>query len=437
MRSFFLLWSGQLLSLLGTGLTGFALGYWVYQETGSVTRFTLIFVMSALPGVVVAPFAGALVDRWRYRTVLIAADTIPALVTAALAALMATGRLALWHIYLGVGLSSACGIFQWLAFSPVVTMLLSKQHYSRADGLRQFGASAAQMLAPALAGFLMGFIEIWGILLLDVATFFYAFATLTLARIPEPPAGKASNRRSLFRQAVEGWTFIAERPGLKALLWLFANMNLLVGLAFVLVTPLVLSFGSAAVLGQVLSVTSGGLLAGSVLTSAWGGPKDKVHGILGLTVFLGLSLAVAGLRPSVPLIAAGMFLFLAGAAVVNSSSQAIWQSKVPPELQGRVFAMRRMLAQSTTPVAYLLAGPLADRVFVPLMAPGGALADPLGPVIGTGPGRGIGLLFVTMGLLLIVSTAWGYASPRLRRLEEELPDAVVPTTSGAPAEARA
>jgi len=160
--------------------------------------------------------------------------------------------------------------------------------------------------------------------------------------------------------------------------------------------------------------------------SLWGGLRRKVLGILALTPVLGLSLLAAGLRPSVPLIAASMLLFLAGATVINGCSQAIWQSKVPPALQGRVFALRRMIAQSTTPISYLLAGSLAERFFEPLMASTGLLAGVLGPWIGVGKGRGIGLLFITMGLLLMVSTTWGVFYLPLRRLEEELPDAVAP-----------
>jgi hypothetical protein len=123
-------------------------------------------------------------------------------------------------------------------------------------------------------------------------------------------------------------------------------------------------------------------------------------------------------------VAAGLFLFNFWAPVMNGCSQAVWQVKVPPELQGRVFAIRRMIATCTTPIGYLLAGPLADGVFAPLMAPGGALAGTLGPLLGgTGPGRGIGLLLVVMGGMCVVVAVAGLLSPRLMRMEDDLPDA--------------
>lgn len=432
MRNFLLIWSGQLVSVIGSGLTGFALGYWVYQETHSVTRFTLIFVMTSLPGVVLAPFAGAFVDRWNRRRVMLLSDSVSALVTAVLTVLMATGSLRIWHIYLGVALQSTSGVFQWLAYSAAITMQIPKEQFARADGLRQLGTATAQVLSPFLAGVLVTLIHIWGVLVVDLASFVVALATLAFAHIPDPVT--VDVRKSLWKQVADGWLFIAERPGLKGLLWLFAVMNLLVGLAFVLVTPLVLSFSSAASLGGALAAASSGLVVGSLMMSAWGGPRRRVLGILALTPVLGLGLVAAGIAPSLPAICAGMFLFLAGASVVNGCSQGIWQSKVPPDLQGRVFAVRRMLAQSTTPIAYLLAGPLADRYFEPLMSRGGALAATLGPLLGVGRGRGIGLLFLTMGLLLMVSTTWGFFYPPLRRLETEIPDAVGP---GAPAAAGA
>jgi DHA3 family macrolide efflux protein-like MFS transporter len=422
-RNFLIVWGGQLVSVVGTGLTGFSLGFWVYQQTHSVTRFTLIYVMTSLPGVLLAPVAGALVDRWDRRRILLACDATAALVTAGFAVLLAAGSLRLWEIYLGVGVQSAAGVFQWLAYSAAITLWVPKRHFARADAMRQFGIAAAQILSPLLAGYLVTVIHIWGVLGIDFASYMVALLTLALARAPEALAAPPA-RRTLRQQIGEGWAFVRARPGLMAMLWLFAGMNLLLGLAMVLLTPLVLSSLSARSLGGALAAASSGLLAGSLLVSAWGGPRRRVQAILALTPVLGLGLSAAGLRPALPWIGGGMFCMLAGAAVVNSASQALWQCKVPPALSGRVFALRRMLAQSTVPLSYLLAGPLADRVFEPAMAPGGRLAPLLGPLLGTGRGRGIGLMFVLMGVLFAGSTAWGFFYRPLRHLEEQLPDAV-------------
>jgi hypothetical protein len=160
-----------------------------------------------------------------------------------------------------------------------------------------------------------------------------------------------------------------------------------------------------------------------MVMSAWGGPRRRMRGIVAGGVMVGMSMMITGLRPWGATVAAGLFLFNFWAPVMNGCSQAVWQVKVPPELQGRVFAIRRMIATCTAPVCYLVAGPLADGVFAPLMAPGGALAGPLGPLLGgTGPGRGIGLVFVVMGGMCVLVAIAGLLSPRLMGMEDDLPD---------------
>jgi DHA3 family macrolide efflux protein-like MFS transporter len=201
-------------------------------------------------------------------------------------------------------------------------------------------------------------------------------------------------------------------------------LNLVLSMVSVLIIPLVLSVTNAVVLGRVLMVSGAGLLAGSAYMSITGGPKPHIHGVLGFGLLFGIGLAVVGLRPDPRLIAAGLFVTMFGAPVINGASQAIWQVKVPAELQGRVFAVRRMLAQFTAPMGHLLAGPLADRVFRPLLVPGGALAGSVGSVLGVGPGRGIGLFFILLAALPAFISLWGYAQPRVRQVEEELPDAI-------------
>jgi DHA3 family macrolide efflux protein-like MFS transporter len=192
----------------------------------------------------------------------------------------------------------------------------------------------------------------------------------------------------------------------------------------VLIVPLVLSITNQVVLGQVLTISSAGVLVGAILMSITGGPRPHIHGVLGFGLLFGVSLVIVGLRANPWLVAAGLFITMFGAPVINGASQAIWQMKVPPDLQGRVFAVRRMMAQFTAPLGHLLAGPLADQVFRPLLMPQGALAGSVGKVIGVGPGRGIGLLYIVLAIVPILSSLWGYAQPRLRLVEQELSDAI-------------
>jgi hypothetical protein len=166
------------------------------------------------------------------------------------------------------------------------------------------------------------------------------------------------------------------------------------------------------------------MLFGSMLMSAWGGPKRRINGVLGFQLLTGLCFILAGLRPSAQLIAVAAFFFFFSLPFINGSSQAIWQSKIAPQVQGRVFAVRRMIAWSSVPFSYLIAGPLAEYVFEPLLAAEGPLASTVGRLIGAGPGRGIGFLFIIMGILTLLIVLAGYSYPRLRHLEDEVADAV-------------
>jgi DHA3 family macrolide efflux protein-like MFS transporter len=426
LRSFGLMWFGQLVSLVGSGLTRFALGVWVYQRTGSATQFTLITLFAFLPGLLAAPFAGALVDRWDRRWVMFWSDLAPALGTMALVLLIRADALQVWHIYLVVAFGSVFNTFQWPAYIAATTLLVPKKQLGRANGMLQLGQASAEVVAPILAGLMIATVGLDGVILVDLGTFVFAAATLLLVRIPRPQASAAGRkaRGSLLSEAGYGWTFIRARPGLLNLLLYFAMVNLVFSIATVLVTPLVLSFASPRVLASVLSVSSAGLLTGSVVMIVTGGPRPRIHGVLAFGLLFGVALLAAGLRPNLLLISAALFLLMFGAPIMNGSSQAIWQVKVPPDLQGRVFAVRRLIAQLTAPLGFLSAGPLADHVFQPLLTEGGPLAGSVGRVLGVGPGRGIGMIYVTLAILPLLFSLWGYAQPSVRQVETDLPDAI-------------
>jgi hypothetical protein len=208
------------------------------------------------------------------------------------------------------------------------------------------------------------------------------------------------------------------------LLLVFASYNFLAGLMNPLIAPMLLDMTGPDMLGYLASIVGLGMLVGTLVMSAWGGPRQRIHGVLGFLALGGLFIALLGMRPLIPLMAFAGFSMMFTMPIVNGSSQAIWQSKVAPDVQGRVFAVRRMIAWSTMPLAYLIAGPLADRIFRPLLLEGGALADSVGLVIGVGPGRGTGLMFILIGFMCILVSLAGYLNPRVRNVELELPDAM-------------
>lgn len=429
--AFVLTWSGQLISLVGSGLTTFAISVQVYQDTGSITRFSLVAFFSALPTMVLSPIAGALVDRWDRRKVMLYSDLGAGFGTLAIWLLLVAAKagrwqIQPWHFYGPIALGSACVAFRWPAQYATTSLLVPKRHLGRANGLLELANGAGLIAAPVVAAVLVTRIGTEGVVLIDLATFAFALVTLLIVRFPQPPpsAEGQAGKGSVWREAAYGWAFIRTRPGLLRLVLFVAVMNMITGLLAVLITPLVLSFADIPTLGLIQSAAGLGILAGGVVMSVWGGPRRRIRGIIGFHALSGCALFLAAFPASVLLISIGASLVFFTIPLVASCAQAIWQAKVAPDLQGRVFSMRRMISLAAPPVAALLAGPLADGLFEPWLRPGGALAGTVGKVVGTGPGRGIALLCVALGLLAWLNALVAYLSPRVRNVEDELPEAL-------------
>lgn len=419
-RTFIVVWLGQAISALGSGLTSFALGLWVYQQTGSVTQFALVALFASLPRIVLSPLVGPLIDRRNRRWLMILSDSGAAACTLAIALLLAAGRLEMWMIYGLVALSAAFGTIQWPAYSAVTTLLVPPRSLGRASGLIQIGGAVADILAPTLAGALLGVIGLSGVIVVDFVTFLFAVSTLLLVRFPEVEREpvEVQARGSRWADALTGWRYIRSRQGMFALLMFAAVVNFLWGSVGALLPPMVLAFAPAETLGVIVSVAGIGMLGGGLYMSALGGPRRRLVGILGFELLSGVCFVLMGLRPAAVLVAVAALLAHLTIAVVSGCGQAIWQSQVPPGLQGRVFAFRQMISMSSQPLAYLLAGPLADQVFNPLLVEGGPLAGSVGRILGTGVGRGIGLMFVLMGAIKIGIVLVSTLNSHLRALED-------------------
>jgi DHA3 family macrolide efflux protein-like MFS transporter len=427
-RSFLLIWAAQMVSLLGSGLTSFALGVWIYQRTDSVMLLALNMFAYALPQVLLSPLAGALVDRWDRRTAMIVSDAGAGLATLAAAMIFLAGRLSPANIYLCTAIMSGFVTLQWPAWSASTTLLVPKEHLGRASGMVQAVDAVAMLAAPAIAGALYGRVGLGALVIADAASYLIAILIMIfLVRVPAPPRSAESRRvsSSLWSDMRVGWSFIAARPGLLGLLLFFTVDNFLSTMVTPLLQPMILDAWSPEVFGLVSSIMGLGMLAGTLTMSAWGGPRRRMYGLLGTSALGGLALALAGLRPSIALIASAVFAYSFLMPTMAGCSQAIWQVKVPPDLQGRVFSVRRTIAWSFTPVAFVVAGPLADRVFKPLLAEGGPLASSVGMVLGIGPGRGVGLQIIVLGILTAGASVLALFVSRIRRVELDLPDAVI------------
>jgi DHA3 family macrolide efflux protein-like MFS transporter len=410
-------------------MAGFALTVWAWLITGEATALALVGFFTFAPTVFISPVAGALVDRWSRKFVMMLSDLAAVISTVVVLLLFWTGSLQIWHLYLTGAFSGAFGAFQFPAYSAAVTTMVPKKQFGRASGMLSMAQFGSSILAPVLAAILLGAIGIAGILAIDIITFLVAITALLFVHIPRPTVteeGRAS-RGSLWKESVYGFHYIFERPSLLGLQLLFFAVNLVVTFATTVLSPMLLARtgNDATVLGIVQSAIGAGGVVGSILLSIWGGPKRRINGVfLGLTLTMfGILLIGLGRSPIVWALAA--FFTLLFVPVLNGSTQAIWQAKVAPDVQGRVFAIRLLISQLSVPASMLLAGPLADYVFEPAMRSGGSLQPLFGQLVGTGPGAGMSLMFVIAGALGILVGLSGYAFRAVRDIEDILPDHTV------------
>lgn len=427
MGTFLTIWAGQVVSMLGSGLTSFAKLLWAYELTHSATSVSLLALCSFAPSVVVGPFAGALVDRWSRKTVLMLSDIAAALATIGLVILYATGELQTWHLYAAGALSGVFNTFQWPAFMATMSAIIPKEHYTRANGLISLASSSVMIIAPILAGLLFPMVGMTGIFLIDIATCVIAIGLLVTVTIPSPPRSTESlqHQGSLWREAAYGFRYVLSRPGLFGLQLVFLFMNLFNNLGQPVRQTMVLTRTGSdpTVLAGVTSALAFGSLAGSLLMTVWGGFRRKVTGVLTgmiLQGLLGSLLFGLGRTPAVWMAAAfSMQVFM---VLLQTSANAIWQSKIPLDLQGRVMSTRRLIAHSAIPIGMALSGPLADRVMEPAMAPGGALAPLFGGLTGTGPGAGMAVMLLLAGSLSALVGLAGFFFRSVRQVETDLPD---------------
>jgi len=426
-RKFLLIWFGQFISLAGSAMTRFAITIWAYERTQSALVLALVAAFSFAPAVLLSPLAGVLVDRWDRKWVLIASDLAAGVMTVALFALLLTNSLEIWHLYVIGAVSGIADAFQFPAFSAAVTVLVPKQHYARAHGLQSLADSASTIAAPVLAGIVLALAGIEGVLLIDVITFVFAITSLALVVIPKPQISRegAEARGGLWQEMAYGFRYIWARPSLLRMQLMFFLSNLFGRAGLVMVAPLILArtAGDELALGTVQAGLGMGGVVGSLAISLWGGSRRKVHGIfLGMALSGLLGQVLMGLGRAVPVWAIAGFLIFFFIPILNASNQAIWQAKVAPDVQGKVFTVRRLIAQITAPIGMISAGLLTEGVFEPAMMPDGALAPLLGGILGTGAGAGIGLLLVITGLLAALSGISGYLFPVVRDIETLLPD---------------
>lgn len=427
MKAFTIVWIGQIFSLLGTAMSNFALTIWAFEVTEKATALTLIAFFFAIPMVVLNPIVGVLVDRSNRKLMMMLSDLAAGFTSALILALHLTGFLRVWHLYITATILGSFQAFQWPAYSAAIATMLPKEQYGRANGMLDLAGNASGIFAPMLAGALLGPLKLSGILIIDLVTATFAVSTLLFVHIPQPAvtAEGRQSRGSIWRESIYGFRYILERPSLLGMQCIFLMGNLFTSLAFVLFTPMVLARtgNDELALGSVQTAGAVGGLAGGLAMSAWGGPKRRARGVLsGWILGSLLGILPLGFGRSVPAWIPTMFVGTFFIPIINGSNQALWQAKVAPDVQGRVFASRRLIAWLVMPITNLVAGPLADRVLEPAMQEDGLLSPLFEPLVGSGPGAGMALIFVFAGLLAALAGASGYLFPAVRDADTLMPD---------------
>lgn len=420
MRTFLIVWIGQLASMLGSEMTNFAITIWAWSVTGQATPLSFILFFTQTPKVIAALFAGVLVDRYDRQKIMQLGDLLAGCSTIAILVLFLSDRLEIWHLYFTGGVNGLFGFLQGLAYSASLSSIVPEKHYSRAGAFNSVQMSGAYILAPALAGSLYPGIGLTGILIIDIVTFMIAISTLSIVRIPQINQNHINRHPSIKQDLTLGFRYLLKYPSLLAILIFLLFENLIENINFAILPAMILarSGDDPAVWGRLLTSFGIGGVLGAATIGIWGGPKRRIHGLL-----IGSAVWKVGL---IILSVSQTMLIKIAAAVTSgfcspfpdSSNQAIWMSKVEPDIQGRVFAARDLITQIAIPLGAAIAGPLADRFFEPAMKTGGSLARLFGGFFGTEIGAGMALmitLFSSCGLLLGLG---GYAFPFLKNVEE-------------------
>lgn len=426
MFAFTVIWLGQIVSVLASGMSQFALTIFMYEKTNSATALGLMQVFYITPFLLISPFAGVMVDRYNRKLMMMVSDLGVGLATLGILAVLYFDVWQFWHMYAASIIYGLGNAFQWPAYSAAISTMIPKQQLGRANGMMSLMEAGPAVIAPLLAGALLPIFKLTGLLFLDVATFIFAIGTLLVVHIPQPVRTQEGIQASggMLKEAAYGFKYIFARPSLLGLQLIFFAGNLFTGIGFTVFAPMILSRSGndSLVFGSVQSAGAIASVVGGVLMSAWGGFNRRVHGVLLGWILSGVGMAIIGLAGGLPIWIAGIAAASLFGPLVNASNQAIWQSKVAPDLQGRVFSARRLIAWFTNPISPIIGGILADYVLEPAALAGTGLPAAFSWLVGAGPGSGMGLLIVFCGLAASLAGLAGYFIQPIRDAESILPD---------------
>lgn len=381
---FLLLWVGELVSSIGSGLTSFGLGIYIFQKTGSAAGMAFMTLLAFLPGLFLKVPAGVLADRFDRRLLMMIGDGLSGVGVLYILFCMMKGDAQLWQIYLGVGISSVFSALLEPAFTATITDLLTKEEYTKANGLVSMAGSARYLFSPILAGFLLAFYDIKLILIIDICTFFLTIISVAVVR---KNIGKkdSQDKESFFDSMKEGWNAVSGNKGLLILIIISALITLFMGVFQVLAEPFILSFSNSKTLGIVETVAASGMLISGVVLGVKGIKKNYVKMLSIGLVLSGIAMAFFGAFENLYIICMFGFMFFAALPIANSSLDYLARTNIPDELQGRAWGFIGFISQLGYIIAYALSGVIADGI---------------GHITGGGVGKGASITIFVSGICL-------------------------------------
>ncbi len=402
MKNFMKIWIGEFISNIGSGMTAFALSVYVYQLTRSVAWVSIVTLLAYLPTILLSPIGGILADRFDRRLMMICGDLFSAFGLVYMLICMQMGDIGVPPIVIGVTINSIFVALLEPSYKATVTDLLSEDEYAKASGLVQIANNAKYLISPAIAGVILGFFDIRVILLIDISTFFVTVLAVSFVRKSIQTIKPRQDNFDLFKELKEGFHYIIEDKGVTNLVILMSFMCFFIGFVQTLMIPMVLPIGSVKTVGFMESVSAIGMVVGSIVISILGIKKQYSKILMVSLIVCGVFMALIGTSTHMAFIVAASILFFATLPFVNTCADVMIRVSIPNEVQGRVWGLISLLTQMGCVIAYATCGFLADHVFEPIMQKNGIFAMSIGSIIGTGEGRGIGLMLIVAGILMVV-----------------------------------
>jgi MFS family permease len=420
---FVIVLAGQFLSLLGSSMTTFALTIWAWQQSGEATVVALLSLAAFAPGILFGSLLGVGIDKWNRKSILIYSDLAVCLGSIALLFLYRTAQLEIWHLFFIVFWSGIFTALQRPTFSAAITMMMPKERYVRANGMRSTAFSLSMILSPALAGAILAFSDLEVILWIDIATFLLAALATLQVTIPQPSKTKTQSSQNLFADASYGFRYLLAQKGLFGLLIAITVFNFVIMIGVILLSPIILIRTNDEIsLGIVQSAVGIGGVVGGLMMSIWAGPKYKIYGIIVALALGSFPLLGFGVGQHIIIWVLAAFFTSFFLPIADTLFETINQSIIPPEIQGRVFASSRVIAYIATPLAMIASGVLVDRWLEPAMQREGFLTDNFGHIVGIEPGAGMALLFVVSGILGVIVSVLALLFKPIRELQQYLID---------------